>query len=393
MPSCCLLVAASDRARVPVEYPRASRQQRWELPRLPWLQALPETRAYLGSGQAPPAPVLAQVAEGIEYTGPLTPWDCFGWLQWVFHFKPTDAYTLKIHGRYLFPETLRAISEVVACRKTRYFIASFIGDPLDAAQGEVLMGDGDQSCGRWQRCSGAQARAQLGNLESWLSVPVLVLHPLLLHLIRQGLCSCLLQMLRWRYDRHMFRIVPGFPSEAWARSVPGAAFVDLPEREQALISRGQAIDLAATLRESASLLLAAEGEIAESKKLKLGNLVETLDSYAGLLPHEKSRARATSPLAVVKTLVLATELRDRAKIRTVMQHSLQLLFPGSELDTVGDFLLSRRAGKASISRYQTRVDAAYSAYWQQRLQSRPPAAIWLWMDFSPQAGEVLIYHV
>lgn len=118
-------------------------------------------------------------------------------------------------------------------------------------------------------------------------------------------------------------------------------------------------------------------------KLFLEEACLRLRSFASIGVGGSSFAnQKVQPDAIVKALLAAMNLRNRAQLGETFNLAFQSLFPGHSAIPTNDFKV---LSAATLSRKQIEVDSSYCCFWRDRFESHK-GPIYVYADSSPQAG-------
>lgn len=118
-------------------------------------------------------------------------------------------------------------------------------------------------------------------------------------------------------------------------------------------------------------------------KLFLEEACLRLRSFASIGGGGSSFAnQKVQPDAVVKALLAAMNLRNRAQLGETFNLAFQSLFPGHSAIPTNDFKV---LSAATLSQKQIEVDSSYCCFWRDRFESHK-GPIYVYADSSPQAG-------
>eukprot|EP00971_Amphidinium_carterae_P201052 3989643-Amphidinium_carterae.1 len=363
-------------------YPRDSEQQRWLCPRPPWVASALARTGF--EATVAPLPVLVTVTAGNGYTGTATPWTEDEWLQFQFHFGAKDSYTVKIESMFLFRKRAQFLEDAIAYKKSRFHEANFDQCRLQEVSGQCHFH------GAVYECYAAHAFETFG--VNFQNVPVLVVAPEVLHLVQQRLVQSVMLLGRWRRRKQTFRVISGYPTDDWIQQVD-KGFASLA-RPHAMLAPSDAISLANLMRTHGDVLVQAMSSRGqENPRAQLEHLLDRLDTHGQIFEQREKAAQSGSqrevykPEIIVSSLYFASHLRCRAQLKQVLSQSLRVLFPGTPSNILQKLSTQKLPNGGTISKHQLRVDMAFAAY--VRHCHPEPGAMWLLMDSSPQAGEVL----
>ena len=332
-----------------------------------------------------PCDIIVNVARGLQYEGPLTPWTDEEELLWENLGRPQGAMSLRIK------QSVRLQRAAIVQRPAHLKIP--IWSPVAAASGVHLSGFDLKDPGRVPQIleeAGLSKALQVSadELSAFLCEPVcLAVPPVILELIRKGVWSHLMLCAYWRERRrgkayHIFAaklMMQHFHQEmkranTLNRHVPYAC---LP------FSQSDALTLAKNLKKWAPDILgpSQDDDAFAEMQLFLEEFVLKLQSFGGRTQVTTSAVqRQLDHDTVVKALCCSMGLRSKKDLSPMLCGALQNLFPGMDLD-----MEVKIPSGSTLSRKQLFVDAAYSCYWRDLLREHV-GPLYLWADSSPQGG-------
>ena len=291
---------------------------RWYVPRAPWFTKLLQHHGF--QDRAHDVPVIVKVTAGHTYAGPITQWGPEEWLLWVYHMQRVDSYSLTIAERFVFGNISFELQRDLRQHRKKHCYWSKQGISYDGQVGFLFS---SRMATQGVLMDGSHVKERF-SIDAWESVSVHLLPAPVVFLISKNAFHTLL--MRWHWGCH---VLTDFPPAGWT---PDSGQVNLQDRTDKMLSPQAAHSIAGFLRKFAPVILATADEDVESfqLQLELEHAIGALDGHSGLIPYPvlPSRCTAYQVEAIVRTLIIASQLQNRAKVASLLQSSLAVLFPG-----------------------------------------------------------------
>lgn len=333
--------------------------------------------------------VIASIAPGREYHGPLTMWTKEELLLWEHVGRPRDAFSVNIRAAVFLDPGLNVRNP--QRKKVPLWVP---GVPLDVQnmQARQIPVYGDAN-----RIDKTLVLETLGvsdaELRSFGEDPICLAVPaVLVELVKHKDWEALVLQGRWvetlqrqpAFKRFVQEL--GLPRQMWLAQLqqleqlrgfvpqPGSHFQFTPAFAEAL-----ALELCSLF--DGRLDCKLEGDQTKFRMF-MEETVLRLRHFSAQQSTPQFTNAKIDPNAIVKACLAAMNLRDRSQLGETFKLAFESRFPGQSLDAYEN---TKLLSAATISRKQIEVDAAYCCFWRQHLSAHK-GPIYVWADASPQAG-------